>query len=39
LNSNWEECSLGDIITFQRGFNLPKKNMKNGEFPVVVQMG
>lgn len=32
---SWEVKKLTDIITFQRGFDLPKKNFKNGNYPVV----
>lgn len=33
------ECMLGDLITFQRGHDLPKTEMKSGEYPVVGSNG
>jgi len=36
---NWKECQLGDILTFQRGHDLPKKQMIDGEYPVVGSNG
>ena len=35
----WKSCSLGDVITFQRGYDLPKSNMRKGEIPVVGSNG
>ncbi len=32
-------CLLGDIITFQRGYDLPKTQMKPGKIPVVGSNG
>jgi len=37
--SNWRNCQLGDILTFQRGHDLPKKQMTTGEYPVVGSNG
>ena len=36
---NWKECTLGDLITFQRGHDLPKASMIPGEYPVVGSNG
>ena len=36
---NWEIVKLGDIVTFQRGFDLPKSNFKNGNYPVIGSNG
>ena len=36
---NWKECTLGDLITFQRGHDLPKASMVPGEYPVVGSNG
>ena len=33
--SNWIQCELGDLVTFQRGHDLPKTSMVKGEYPVV----
>jgi type I restriction enzyme S subunit len=38
-NSEWVEYKLGDVITLQRGFDLPKKKRKKGKYPVVVSNG
>ncbi len=32
---NWYECEFRDFITLQRGFDLPKLKMKEGEIPVL----
>jgi len=36
---NWSECKLGDIVTFQRGFDITKKEQTTGEYPVVSSSG
>ena len=36
---SWEINSLDNIITFQRGFDLPKNDFKKGCFPVVGSTG
>lgn len=35
----WKLCSLGELITFQRGHDLPKKAMVEGNYPVVGSNG
>ena len=35
----WKDCSLGDIITFQRGHDLPMTNVVHGEFPIAGSNG
>jgi type I restriction enzyme S subunit len=37
--SDWRNCQLGDILTFQRGHDLPKKQMVAGAYPVVGSNG
>ncbi len=37
--SEWKEIKLGDVITFQRGHDLPKTDMVIGEFPVAGSNG
>lgn len=37
--SNWIQCELGDLVTFQRGHDLPKTSMVKGEYPVVGSNG
>ncbi len=42
LNSNsgkWITCTLGDIVTFKRGYDLPKDKMNKGDYPVVGSNG
>lgn len=36
---NWETKSLSNIITFQRGFDLPKSKFEHGIYPVVGSTG
>lgn len=36
---SWEVKSLDNIVTFQRGFDLPKTDFKVGDFPVVGSTG
>ena len=35
----WKECKLGDIVTFQRGFDITKKEQVPGAYPVVSSSG
>jgi type I restriction enzyme S subunit len=35
----WEKCSLGDLLTLQRGFDLPVKQRKDGPFPIYASTG
>ena len=37
--TEWRECKLGDVITFQRGCDLPKDKMVRGIYPVVASNG
>ncbi|HMU08707.1 MAG TPA: restriction endonuclease subunit S [Ferruginibacter sp.] len=37
--SEWKKCKLGDVITFQRGHDLPKTKMVIGTFPVAGSNG
>ncbi len=39
MSGKWFECQLGDLITFQRGHDLPKSQMNGGEYPVVGSNG
>lgn len=36
---NWKEGTLKDVVTLQRGFDLPKKHRKEGEIPVFAATG
>ena len=37
--SEWKEAKLGDLITLQRGYDLPKNKMKFGNIPVAGSNG
>lgn len=37
--AEWIECTLGDLITLQRGHDLPKSKMQEGRYPVVASNG
>ena len=37
--SEWKEYKLGEIVTFQRGHDLPKDKMVNGDIPVAGSNG
>lgn len=37
--SEWREVELGDVLTLQRGFDLPKKDRRPGPFPVISSSG
>ncbi len=37
--NGWKACLLGDVLTFQRGHDLPKTKMICGEYPVVGSNG
>ncbi len=37
--SEWKKLKLGDILTFQRGHDLPKTEMVEGKYPVAGSNG
>jgi type I restriction enzyme, S subunit len=37
--SDWQEALLGDVLTLQRGFDLPQQKRTDGPFPVVSSAG
>ena len=37
--SQWQTKQLGEFITFHRGYDLPKKQMSGGPYPVVGSNG
>ena len=39
MRYEWIKCTLGDMITFQRGHDLPKSKMKKGVYPVIGSNG
>ena len=36
---DWDYCELGEALTFQRGFDLPKQKRKSGRIPIVSSAG
>jgi len=39
LPNGWIETTLGEVVTFQRGFDLPKKDRIHGKYPLMVSNG
>ena len=39
MGSEWKETTLGEVINFRRGHDLPKTKMIPGEFPVIGSNG
>lgn len=39
LMSEWKDCTIGDVIQLQRGHDLPKTKMKDGDIPVAGSNG
>jgi type I restriction enzyme, S subunit len=39
IPEDWENLLLGDVITFQRGFDLPNRLRKPGDVPIVSSSG
>lgn len=37
--AEWRTTTLGELVTFQRGVDLPKTEMKQGMFPVIGSNG
>ncbi len=37
--SEWQDCTLGDICTLQRGFDITKNDQDSGPYPVVSSSG
>ncbi|WP_037465919.1 restriction endonuclease subunit S [Shimazuella kribbensis] len=35
----WKEVRLGDVVTLKRGYDLPKKDRKIGEYPIIASNG
>lgn len=36
---NWKTCELGDLLTFQRGHDLPKSQVVAGKYPIAGSNG
>lgn len=39
MESDWKETTLGEILTLQRGFDLPETERQTGPYPVVASTG
>ncbi len=39
IPEGWEEKTLGEVVTFQRGYDLPLKEIKNGPYPILMSNG
>ena len=39
IDTSWKQYTLGDIITFQRGFDITKKEQIQGPYPVISSSG
>ena len=39
MGSDWQDTTLGDVLTLQRGFDLPATDRKTGTFPVIASTG
>jgi type I restriction enzyme, S subunit len=37
--NGWKQCQLGDVLTLQRGFDITKKEQKQGSVPVISSSG
>lgn len=37
--SEWKEITLGEIVTFQRGHDLPQTEFEGGEYPIISSYG
>ena len=38
-NDNWRETTLGEVLTLQRGFDLPEAERDVGPYPIVASTG
>lgn len=39
MQQRWRDCKLGDVITLQRGFDLPERERRPGTVPIVSSSG
>ncbi len=37
--AEWKECTLGDVLSLKRGYDLPKSQMRDGNIPVAGSNG
>jgi len=39
MGSEWRKTTLGEVLTLQRGFDLPEADRRAGRFPVIASTG
>jgi len=39
MKNNWRNCQLGEVLTFQRGFDITKKEQRDGPYQVFSSSG
>jgi len=39
MTAKWHSCTLGDVVTLQRGIDLPAQERQSGSIPVVASTG
>lgn len=39
MAGEWTDTSLGNVLTLQRGFDLPAADRKAGPYPVIASTG
>jgi type I restriction enzyme S subunit len=39
MAGEWVNCTLGDVLTLQRGFDLPAQDRKPGPYPIIASTG
>jgi type I restriction enzyme S subunit len=39
MGGKWRDTTLGDVLTLQRGFDLPETERKPGPYPVIASTG
>ncbi len=39
ITNGWNSCELGDVITLQRGHDLPQRRRREGSIPIVSSSG
>ncbi|CUB05972.1 restriction endonuclease subunit S [Tepidiphilus thermophilus] len=39
MSSEWKDCSLGEVIELKRGYDLPQKDRRPGDVPLVSSSG
>ena len=37
--NQWRTAQLGEVVTFQRGYDLPHQSRKRGDIPIVTSAG